>query len=71
MVVVGLTGGIATGKTVVSEHLADLGAVILNADKVGHDAYLPHTDVWEEVVKAFGREIVTDNDEIDRRSLAA
>jgi len=69
MVVVGLTGGIATGKTVVSKRLAELGAVILDADKVGHEAYRPHTEVWEEVVKAFGRDIVTEDDEIDRRKL--
>ena len=43
MFVVGLTGGIGTGKTQVSEILASLGATIINADLVGHEAYLPNT----------------------------
>lgn len=71
MVVIGLTGGIASGKSVVSDYLNELGAHILNADLVGHRAYSPHTEVWEEVVKAFGSDIVGPDDEIDRRKLGS
>lgn len=71
MIVIGLTGGIGTGKSIVAETLASLGARILNADQVGHEAYRPHTPVWEEVVGAFGQEILTDGEEIDRRKLGA
>ncbi len=69
MVVIGLTGGIASGKTVVSDYLKELGAHILSADLVGHRAYEPHTEIWEEVVKAFGQDLVGPNEEIDRRKL--
>lgn len=69
MVVIGLTGGIGTGKSTVSDTLAELGAAVINADHVGHQAFEPHTEVWEDVVAAFGREIVAQNDEIDRRKL--
>lgn len=69
MLVIGLTGGIGTGKSTVSQTLADLGAVVINADLVGHEAYLPHQNVWQDVVDAFGQEILGPNDEVDRRKL--
>lgn len=69
MIVVGLTGGIGTGKSTVSQTLGDLGAEVINADLVGHQAYLPHQNVWQQVVDAFGRGILADNDEVDRRKL--
>lgn len=69
MIVIGLTGGIGAGKSEVARILQELGAVIINADQVGHQAYTPHTETWDEVVKAFGEEILQDNEEIDRRKL--
>ena len=69
MKVIGLTGGIGSGKSTVSQFLAELGAVILDADKVGHEAYKPDTEVWREVVAAFGRQILTSNGAIDRKKL--
>lgn len=69
MLVIGLTGGIGTGKSTVSDTLARLGAVIINADQVGHEAFEPHTEVWKDVVAAYGKEILRPNDEIDRRRL--
>ena len=71
MFVIGLTGGIATGKTLVSETLRDLGATIINADLVGHEAYLPHTETWQAVVDAFGTEILDDENQIVRPKLGA
>ena len=71
MFVIGLTGGIATGKTLVSETLRDLGATIINADLVGHEAYLPHTETWQAVVDAFGTEILDDENQIVRPRLGA
>ena len=67
--VIGLTGGIGSGKSTVSQYLAELGAVILDADKVGHEAFQPNTEAWREVVAAFGREIVAPSGEIDRKKL--
>ena len=69
MFVIGLTGGIGTGKTQVSDILASLGATIINADQVGHEAYLPNTRTWHEVVAAFGRGVLSESGEIDRGKL--
>ena len=69
MKVIGLTGGIGSGKSTVSQFLAELGAVILNADEVGHEAFKPDTEIWREVVATFGRQIVTPNGNIDRKKL--
>ena len=71
MLVIGLTGGIGTGKTEVSRLLQELGAKVINADQVGHEAYTPHSEAWEEVVKAFGDGILQQNEEIDRRKLGS
>ncbi|MBA7486508.1 Dephospho-CoA kinase [subsurface metagenome] len=69
MKVIGLTGGIGSGKSTVSQFLAELGAVILNADEVGHKAFRPNTEGWREVIAAFGRQIVTPDGNIDRKKL--
>jgi len=69
MKVIGLTGGIGSGKSTVSQFLAGLGAVILNADEVGHKAFKPDTEIWRKVVAAFGRQIVTSDGNIDRKKL--
>lgn len=71
MRVIGLTGGIASGKSVVSEMLADRGAVVIDADKVGHSAYLSGTHTFDEVVDAFGEDVVGENGEVDRKKLGA
>ena len=69
MKVIGLTGGIGSGKSTVSKFLAELGAVIIDADKVGHEALKPGTEVWREVVAAFGRQILTPDGDINREKL--
>ena len=69
MIVIGLTGGILSGKSTISKMLNERGAVVIDADKVGHEAYTPHTRVWQEVTDAFGKEILTENEEIDRKKL--
>jgi dephospho-CoA kinase len=70
MIVIGLTGGIASGKSTVSRMLSELGAVVIDADKVGHEAFRPHTEAWRKVVAAFGKSILGQNEEIDRSKLA-
>jgi len=69
MKVIGLTGGIGSGKSTVSQCLAELGAVIIDADKVGHEAFKPNTEAWHEVVATFGRQILTPGGEVDRKKL--
>ncbi len=69
--IIGLTGGIASGKSVVSGMLAEKGALIIDADKVGHEAYAPGSACYEAVVEAFGRDIVAADGAIDRKALGA
>ena len=71
MLVIGLTGGIGTGKSEVTRLLETLGAKIINADTVGHQAYKPGSGSWCQVVEAFGEGILHPNGEIDRGKLGA
>jgi dephospho-CoA kinase len=70
-VVIGLTGGIASGKSAVSAMLAEHGALIIDADKVGHEAYAPGSDCYRDVVAVFGDDIVAADGQIDRKALGA
>jgi dephospho-CoA kinase len=67
--VIGLTGGIGSGKSTVSRYLAELGAVIIDADKLGHEVYLPQTETWRKLLKTFGKEILAPDNKIDRKKL--
>lgn len=69
MFVIGLTGGMGSGKSTVSDMLRAKGAVIVYADQIGHEVYRPGTPTWEQVVAAFGRQVVGDAGQIDRRRL--
>ena len=69
MKVIGLTGGIGSGKSTVSQFLAEIGAVVIDADRVGHEAFKPDTEVWWKVVAAFGRQVLTHGGDIDRKKL--
>ena len=69
MLVIGLTGGIGTGKSEVSHILQELGAVVIDADRVGHEAYKPRSEIWRAVVHSFGKEILGPSGEIDRKKL--
>jgi dephospho-CoA kinase len=69
--VIGLTGGMGSGKSTVSQIMSELGAVIIDADKVGHEAYQANTKTWKDVVAAFGNEVVAQDGSIDRKKLGA
>ena len=69
MLSIGLTGGIGTGKSLVSNILNDLGATVVNADLLGHEAYLPGTVGFDMVVDSFGDQIVGDDGTVDRKKL--
>jgi len=69
MVVIGLTGGILSGKSTISGMLAEKGAVVIDADQIGHEAYKPHTKTWQELVNTFGDSILTQKNEVDRKKL--
>ena len=67
--VVGLTGGIVSGKSTVALMFKDLGAKIVDADKLGHSVILPHKPAWEKIVKIFGKDILQNDLTIDREKL--
>ncbi len=71
MKIIGLTGGIASGKSTVSETLAQLGAIIIDGDKIGHQAMEPGQPAYEQVVKHFGSGILNEDKTIDRTKLGA
>jgi dephospho-CoA kinase len=71
MLTIGLTGGIASGKSEVARLLAARGACVVDADRVAHDAYRPGSEGHAALVSAFGPQIVAPDGAIDRRRLAA
>jgi dephospho-CoA kinase len=68
---IGLTGGIGSGKSTVAKVLADLGALVIHADTVGHDVYRPESEGWRRVVDAFGTAVLGADHTIDRKKLGA
>ena len=71
MKVLGLTGGIASGKSAITEWLADKGAYVIDADKLGHRVYESGSRAFEKVVQTFGEDIVDEDGEINRRILGS
>jgi dephospho-CoA kinase len=71
MLTIGLTGGIGSGKSTVAQILSELGATILDADKVAHTTYAPGGPAYDAVIAAFGADIVAPDRTIDRRKLGA
>ena len=69
MAIIGLTGGIASGKSTASRYLKDLGASVVDADLLGHKVYEPNTPGFEKIVNTFGHDLVSDDGTIDRRIL--
>lgn len=69
MLVIGVTGNIGSGKSAVCQILARLGAMVIDADRLAHEAYQPHSQTWRELIDAFGRSIVKPDEEIDRQKL--
>jgi dephospho-CoA kinase len=70
MLKVGLTGGLACGKSFVGQAFADLGCHLLQADQLGHEVLAPGGEAYGPVVRAFGTGILIGGEEIDRRALA-
>jgi dephospho-CoA kinase len=68
---IGLTGGIGSGKSTVAGMLAERGAYVIDADRVGHDVYRPGSEGFRRVQEAFGAAVVAADGTIDRRVLGA
>jgi len=67
--VIGLTGGIGSGKTVASDHFATLGVPIIDTDIIAREIVEPGKPALSELANAFGQTILTDNGELDRAAL--
>ena len=70
MFVIGLTGGILSGKSTIAQMLAEKGAAIIDADKLAHEAYKPKTKLNQELVDEFGTGIRKADGSIDRKKLS-
>ena len=71
MKLIGLTGGIASGKTTVAKILARLGAAIVDADALAREVVEPERDAWNEIVRTFGAEVLQPDRTLDRQKLRA
>ena len=71
MLRVGLTGGLASGKTFVGHALAGMGCLLIEADEIGRQVQQPGGEAYDEIVRAFGREFLNADGTLDRRKLAA
>lgn len=71
MFLVGLTGGIASGKSTVSAMLRELGCPVIDADLIARQVVQPHCPAYRLIVKHFGRDILLESGEIDREKLGA
>jgi dephospho-CoA kinase len=69
MLRVGLTGGLASGKSFVGQALVDLGCYLIEADKLGHEVMLPGGEAYDAILQEFGRAILDSEGRIDRRKL--
>jgi len=71
MKIIGLTGGIASGKSTVARTLRELGATVIDADEIAHSVIEPGKPAWEDIVKKFGSHILKPDQTIDREKLGA
>jgi len=69
--IIGITGNIGTGKSTVAAMLSELGADVVDADKIAHEVMRPSNEVYAQIVQAFGAKIVSEDGEISRPKLAA
>ena len=69
MKIIGLTGGIASGKSTVTRTLVDLGAIIIDSDELAHNIMKPYKPAWKDIVKIFGTEILIHDETIIRDRL--
>jgi len=70
MLILGLTGGIACGKSTVAHLLETRGAKVIDADKIAHEVMRPGTNVWKGIVDYFGKSILNKDSSINREKLA-
>jgi dephospho-CoA kinase len=67
--IIGLTGGIVSGKSTAASMFKDLGVKIVDVDKIGHSVILPHRPAWKKIIRLFGKDFLRNDLTIDRRKL--
>ena len=70
MLVIGVTGGLGTGKSTVARMFGELGAVVLDADTIAHEVIEPKRLAWREIVRTFGTDLLNDDETINRKRVA-
>lgn len=70
MILVGLTGGVATGKSTVADMFRRCGAKVIDADQLAREVVEPGTPAWREIVNQFGKDILKPDRTLDRTALA-
>lgn len=71
MIVVGLTGGVATGKTTIAKMFKQCGAAVIDADQLAHDVVKPGKPAWRAIVKLFGKTVINQDRSLDRQALGS
>jgi len=71
MIVVGLTGGVATGKSTVAKMFKQCGAVVIDADELARNVVKPGKPAWHAIVNTFGKTVLTSDRTINRQALGA
>jgi dephospho-CoA kinase len=71
MILVGLTGGVATGKSTIAKMFEQCGAVVIDADELARDVVRPGKPAWREIVKLFGRTVLNQDRSLNRQTLGS
>jgi dephospho-CoA kinase len=71
MILVGLTGGVATGKSTVAKMFKRCGAILIDADKLAREVVEPGKLAWRAIVKQFGKTVLNQNRSLDRQALGS
>lgn len=71
MILVGLTGSVATGKSTVATMFKECGAIVIDADELAHEVVKPGKPAWREIVKTFGKTVLNPDRTLNRRELGA
>ncbi len=69
--IIGITGGVGTGKSTIAAMFGKFGALVIDADKITHDKMKKNKDMCRKIINEFGRNILADSGQIERRRLAA
>jgi dephospho-CoA kinase len=71
MILVGLTGGVATGKSTVAKMFKQCGAIVIDADELAHEVVKPGKPAWREIVAFFGKTVLNQDRSLNRQALGS